>query len=121
MQTMNAPSRPQLLRSMEGRTYQLGQLKLAFKQTQGELDGSFSVFESIEPPGASVDLHRHPAWQETFVVLEGRFNFEAAVERHTLGTGEMLVIPRGAPLGFACISPEPGHMLTISTPARVFE
>jgi len=33
----------------------------------------------------------------------------------------MLVIPRGAPHGFACTSTEPGRLLTISTPARVFE
>ncbi len=33
----------------------------------------------------------------------------------------MLVIPRGAPHGFTCTSQEPGRLLTISTPARVFE
>jgi quercetin dioxygenase-like cupin family protein len=109
------------LRSMEGTTYQLGRLTLAFKHSEGEGVGSYSIFESIEPPGAGVDLHRHPAWQETFIVLEGRFDFEAAGERHSLGPGEMLVIPRGAPHGFACTSPDAGRLLTISTPARVFE
>ena len=79
------------------------------------------MFESIEPPGASVDLHRHPSWQETFIVLEGQFDFQAAGARHTMGPGEMLVIPRGAPHGFTCTSPEPGRLLTISTPARLFE
>ena len=33
----------------------------------------------------------------------------------------MLVIPRGAPHGFACTSEQAGRLLTISTPARVFE
>lgn len=33
----------------------------------------------------------------------------------------MLVIPRGASHGFTCTSPEPGRLLTISTPAGVFE
>jgi hypothetical protein len=55
------------------------------------------------------------------IVLEGRFDFEAAGERHSLGPGEMLVIPRGAAHGFACTSPDAGRLLTISTPARVFE
>ena len=70
---------------------------------------------------ASVDLHRHPSWQETFVVMEGRFDFDVAGERCALGPGEVLVIPRGAPHGFMCTSPQPGRLLTISTPAGVFE
>ena len=79
------------------------------------------MIESLEQPGANVALHQHPAWQETFIVLEGRFDFQAAGEHHSLGPGEMLVIPRGAPHGFACTSSEAGRLLTISSPARVFE
>jgi hypothetical protein len=30
-------------------------------------------------------------------------------------------MPRGAPHGFGCTAPEPGRLLTISTPAGVFE
>jgi quercetin dioxygenase-like cupin family protein len=59
--------------------------------------------------------------QETFLVLEGRFDFEAAGERRSMGAGEMLVIPRGAPHGFTCTSEQAGRLLTISNPARVFE
>jgi len=106
---------------MDGHAYQLGQLKLAFKRRDREAEGSYSIIESLEPPGGSVALHRHAAWQETFIVLEGRFDFQAAGEHRSLGPGELLVIPRGAPHGFACTSPEPGRLLTISTPARVFE
>lgn len=106
---------------MDGKAYRLGQLQLAFKRSEGEHEGSYSLIESLEQPGASVDLHRHAAWQETFVVLEGRFDFQAAGERLSLGPGEVLVIPRGASHGFACTSPEPGRLLTISSPARVFE
>ena len=113
--------RLQHFRSMEGKTYQLGRLRLAFKRSEGEGEGSYSLFESIEPPGAGAGLHRHPSYQETFIVLEGTFDFEAAGERRSLGPGEMLLIPRGAPHGFTCTSPEPGRLLTISTPAGVFE
>jgi quercetin dioxygenase-like cupin family protein len=113
--------RPQVFGSMEGKTYQLGRLTLTFKRGESEGEGAYSMFESIEPPGAGVALHRHPSFQETFIVLEGRFDFEVSGERWSLGPREMLVIPRGAPHGFSCTSPEPGRMLTISTPARVFE
>jgi quercetin dioxygenase-like cupin family protein len=118
---MRDTNRLEHFRSMEGRAYQLGPLKLAFKRTEGEGEGSYSMFESLEQPGASVALHRHPTFQETFIVLEGRFDFDVAGERRSLRQGEMLVIPRGAPHGFTCTSPEPGRMLTISAPAGVFE
>jgi len=106
---------------MEGRTYQLGRLTLSFKRGESEDEGASSLFELLEPPGASVDLHRHPGFQETFVVLEGRFDFQADDKRYSLGPGETLVVPRGASHGFTCTSPESGRLLTISTPARLFE
>jgi quercetin dioxygenase-like cupin family protein len=111
----------QHFRSMEGKAYQLGPLKLAFKRNDTDGEGSYSMFESLEQPGGSVMLHRHPTFQETFIVLEGDFEFEVSGERRSLSKGDMLVIPRGAPHGFTCTSAEPGRMLTISTPARVFE
>jgi quercetin dioxygenase-like cupin family protein len=106
---------------MQGKGYQLGPLQLAFKRNEGDPEGSYSLVESLEQPGARVALHRHPAWQETFIVLEGRFDFHSAGELRSLGPGEMLVIPRGAIHGFACTSREAGRLLTISSPARVFE
>jgi len=108
-------------RSMEGKAYQLRGPTLCFKRGEREDQGAYSLFELLEPPGASIALHRHPAFQETFVVLEGRFDFEAAGERYSLGPGETLIIPRGAPHGYTCTSPEAGRLLTISTPARLFE
>jgi quercetin dioxygenase-like cupin family protein len=120
-ESMSDTQHPQYFGRMDGTAYQLGPLKLAFKRREGEAEGSYSIIESLEQPGASVALHRHTSWQETFIVLEGRFDFQAAGELRSLGPGEMLVIPRGAPHGFACTSPEPGRLLTISSPARVFE
>ena len=118
---MNQTKHTQHFRSMEGQTYQLGRMKLAFKRTIDEDEGSYSIFESIEPPGAGAGLHRHPSFQETFIVCEGNFDFEVSGEQRSLGPGDMLIIPRGAPHGFTCTSPQPGRLLTISTPAGIFE
>lgn len=118
---MSETKSTQHFHAMQGKAYQLGQLKLAFKHSDDEDEGSYSLFESLEPPGAGVALHRHPSYQETFIVLEGRFEFVVAGERHQLGPSELLVIPRGAPHGFTCTSTESGRLLTISSPARVFE
>jgi quercetin dioxygenase-like cupin family protein len=108
-------------RSLEGRRYEVGPATLSFKRGEREDEGAYSLFELLEPPGARVDLHRHPAFQETFVVLEGRFDFEADGERYSLGPGETLVVPRGAAHGYTCTSPGSGRLLTISTPPRLFE
>ena len=54
-------------------------------------------------------------------MLEGRFDFEVDGKRYSLGPGETLVVPQGAPHGFTCTSPESGRLSTISTPARLFE
>jgi len=118
---VSEPQRLQHFRPMGGIAYESGRLKLAFKRTAAEGEASYSLFEILDPPGARVALHRHPSYQETFIVLEGHFDFEVDGERHPLGPGELLVIPRGAAHGFVCTSPGPGRMLTISTPARVFE
>lgn len=118
---MNEPAAPRHFPPMAGQSYQLGPMTLAFKPCDAEVDGVYSMIESIEPPGASVEVHRHHSWQETFIVLDGRFAFSVGGARHTLGPGEILVIPRGAMHGFSCTSPQPGRLLTISTPSRVFE
>jgi quercetin dioxygenase-like cupin family protein len=111
----------QLFRSMEGKAYRLGALELVFKRNEDQPEGSYSMFESLEPPGKGVELHRHPAWQETFIVLEGQFEFVVSGERRVLGPRDLIVIPRGAVHGFSCTSTAPGRMLTLSSPARVFE
>ena len=54
-------------------------------------------------------------------MLEGQFEFQVSGERYVLGPREMIIIPQGAPHGFVCRSSTSGRMLTISSPARVFE
>jgi hypothetical protein len=58
---MRDTNRLERFRSMEGKAYQLGPLKLAFKRTEGEDEGSYSMFESLEQPGASVAVQHGEA------------------------------------------------------------
>ncbi len=109
------------LRSMEGVTYTLGRITIAFKRSDGDADGAFSVAESLEPPGAGAGLHRHPSFRETFIVCEGRYEFEVDGERFTLGAGETLVVPLGASHVLKSVGSETGRLLAISTPGGLFE
>ena len=53
-------------------------LALAPCESEGEHEGSYSLIESLEQPGKSLAFHRQSAWRETFIVLEGRFDFQNA-------------------------------------------
>lgn len=106
---------------MEGTTYKLGRITIAFKRNEGAGEGAFSIAESVEPPGAGASLHRHPSFEETFIVCEGRYEFEVGDGRHTLGPGEMLFVPRGTPHSLKSVGTENGRLLAISNPAGVFE
>jgi quercetin dioxygenase-like cupin family protein len=106
---------------MEGATYKLGRISLAFKHRHDEENSTHSIVESTEPPDAGASLHRHPSFIETFIVCEGRYEFQVGDERRILAPGETLAIPRGAPHALKSLGPDTGRLLTISTPGGVFE
>jgi quercetin dioxygenase-like cupin family protein len=105
---------------MEGRRYKLGRIELVFKRRDAE-GRPYSVVESIEPPGAGASLHRHDAFEETFLVCEGRYEFRVGSDVHALGPGDALFVPRGAPHSLVCTSDTAGRLLTISDPPGLFE
>jgi quercetin dioxygenase-like cupin family protein len=107
--------------SMEGVTYAIGRIKAAFKRSDEDTDDLFSIFESSEPPGAGASLHRHPGYVEKFLVLAGRYEFRVGDELLTLVAGDMLSVPRGMPHAFTSLGPDTGRLLTVSTPAGIFE
>src|SRR3954470_233780 len=49
---MSTTKPPQGFRTAEGKKYQLGRLAMSFKRTEGEDEGSYSLFETAEPVGA---------------------------------------------------------------------
>jgi mannose-6-phosphate isomerase-like protein (cupin superfamily) len=111
----------QIFRAGKGKAYQMGRMSLAFKRTDDEDEGSYSLLETTETPGTGAGVHRHPGYQETFIICEGRFQFEVDDAIHEVGPGDVVVVPTGAWHGFFCTSTEPGRMLIVSSPARVFE
>jgi len=106
---------------MGGAVYQLGRITLAFKRTDGDAEPGYSIAESIEPPGAGASLHRHPSFVETFIVCEGRYEFQVDANRYMLGPGESISIARGAAHALTSVGPETGRLLDITSPAGVFE
>jgi mannose-6-phosphate isomerase-like protein (cupin superfamily) len=106
---------------MTGTTYKLGRIEIAFKACGPDTEGAFTLCETIEPPGSGAGLHRHPTYDETFIICEGQFDFHVGGKDLKVGPGETLFVPRGTPHGFKCAGPGIGRQLIISSPGGIFE
>ena len=105
----------------EGKTYTLGRMTLTFKTTAADCGVAYTLCETIEPPGSGAGLHRHPSYDETHIICEGRFACQLGDEALALGPGDMMFAPRGTPHSVKCIGPETGRELIISSPGGIFD
>ena len=76
---------PKHFAPLEGRTYQLGRLTVTFKTTAEDTAGAYTLCESFEPAGWSAALHRHPTYDETHIICEGRYECQLGERRLELG------------------------------------
>ena len=54
-----------------GKVYKIGRMAMMFTATAAHNMGGYTLCEAIEPPESGAALHRHPAYDETFVICEG--------------------------------------------------
>jgi len=76
---------------------------------------------SIEPPESGAGYHRHPTYDETFIICEGRYDFRLGEKLLKLVPGDVIFVPRGTPHGFVSTGPEVGRQIIISSPGGVFD
>ena len=118
---MSSPRAPRHLLPMTGKTYKLGRIEIAFKACGSDTEGAYTLCETVEPPGSGAGLHRHPTYDETFIICEGQFDFHIDGKDLKVGAGETIFVPRGTPHGFKCAGPGIGRQLIISSPGGLFE
>jgi quercetin dioxygenase-like cupin family protein len=106
---------------MEGATYTLGRMTLAFKNPKGESEAAFSVVEALEPTGSGAGCHRHPSYDETFMIIEGHYEFQLGDEKRAAGPGDVIFVPRGVAHGFKVVGPETGRQIVVSAPGGILE
>lgn len=88
-------------------------------KTDGDqVGGAYSLMEESFW-GETTPLHTHVAAEEAFYVLEGDLEAWVAGRTTTVGAGDFLVVPRGAPHGLRRLSPSPVRMLTLLSPPGV--
>ena len=105
----------------EGTTYKLGRMTMTFKTTAEQGWNAYTVCEAIEPPESGAGLHRHPTYDETFIICEGHYVFQLDDRMLDLGPGDVVFVPRGTPHSFVCKGPGTGRQLIISSPGGIFD
>ncbi len=83
--------------------------------TGAQSGGSFSLVEQHLPQGSVTPLHVQPHEDETFHVLDGRMTFHLDGTEVSAGSGETVLIPRGAV--HALRADEPARCLVLDVPA----
>jgi mannose-6-phosphate isomerase-like protein (cupin superfamily) len=104
-----------------GTSFRLGRITLTFKTTAADSGGAYTLCEAVEPPGSGAGLHRHPTYDETHIICEGRYQCRLGDRELELGPGEMMFAPRGTAHSIKSLGPEIGRELIISSPGGVFE
>lgn len=79
--------------------------------------GVLSVVESHDQPGGGPPPHVHHREDETFLILEGDYEFMVAGETIPAKAGDTLFAPRGIPHTYHCTSKGGGKLSVVLTPA----
>ena len=69
------------------------------------------IFDNSEP-GVGPRLHRHP-YDETWVVEQGNLTFQSGDDRFPVATGDVVIVPPGAPHKFINDGPGRSKMICI--------
>ena len=93
-----------------------GLLPLASKLSGKDTGGALYIFEHRDQGKGGPPRHVHFEQDEWFYVVKGEYAFEIGGERSRLTAGDTMFAPRNVPHGWACISEEPGTLLTIVSP-----
>ncbi len=113
--------KPKHFQPGEGKSFKIGRMTMTFKTTAAPDWNAYTVCEAIEPPESGAGYHRHPTYDETFIIVEGHYDFRLESKLLKLGPGDVVFVPRGAPHGFVSTGPEIGRQIIISSPGGIFD
>jgi quercetin dioxygenase-like cupin family protein len=114
--TETATTAPFVRQAGEGdRRWFFGGAVLTWKASAAETGGAFLLWEAWMEQGKVTPLHTHPDSDETFYVLDGEILVHLDGVEHTVGTGGVMVAPRGVPHAFKVLSAT-ARMLSLATP-----
>lgn len=98
----------------------IGSLELRFLVDEAQSSGKLVMFEMTVPPQARVPApHYHREVDEAVYVLEGTLTMSLDGQKHELGPGDSLFVPRGAVHGFENLAPTKARSLAVLTPGSI--
>lgn len=97
----------------------LGGDVVTIKLSGADSEGSMVVLETVTPSGMGPPPHCHWREDESFYVLEGRFDFHVGGTVVPAGPGSYLFAPRGVPHFFRNVGDSAGRLLIHVQPAGI--
>jgi quercetin dioxygenase-like cupin family protein len=89
---------------------------LTFKATAADTGGAYALIDMLATPGEGPPPHIHDNEDETFYVLDGRFEILSGERVIDAGRGTFAMVPRGTVHRFRCVAERPSRMLVMFTP-----
>jgi len=86
--------------------------------------GAYSISEDVTPAGQGAPPHIHRRELETFIVLEGEYEFQCGDRKFKATKGAIVVLPREVPHAFKNTGNTIGKTLVVLVPGgmeKVFE
>lgn len=80
-----------------------------------------SLAEAEVAPGARTALHRHPATEELYHILDGQGRMTLGIETFEVAAGDTVLIPPGTPHAIANTGQGPLRLLCCCAPAYSHE
>lgn len=84
------------------------------KDTHGEFERGVVIFR---PGNAGPPEHIHPTYDEHFDIVQGEFIFKIDGKERSAGAGQQLVVKKGTPHTFRCVSDRYGVVIGETRPA----
>lgn len=95
----------------------VGQIEVQFRLDSSQTGGAFTMFEFRVPVAANVPVpHSHESFDETVFGLDGVTTWTVSGESVTVGSGDVLFIPRRTVHGFDNRGTAPARGLCVITP-----
>ena len=121
---MATPQNPSFVSANEGKKCNVFADVITVKISSEMTNGAYSVSEDVTPPGQGAPPHVHHREQETFVVLEGEYEFQCGDRKFKGSKGSMVVLPKDVPHAFRNAGNTAARSLVVLVPGgmeKVFE
>ena len=108
--------RPRLVKSDDGRHFNIMGAMMTYKVTSEETGGAYSLAVETTPPHGGIPLHVHSREDEAMYILEGEYEIQCGDQFFRATAGAFVFLPRSVPNRYQNVQATPGKFLHIVSP-----